>query len=261
MKRFNYIITIILWSSIIYFLLNQNISTLNNSFHEKTNELNIENTSTQIQSISEQKQSIYIKYALTFIIGVFAIILYHLHINKLIKKLNKQKEELDSENKILLNTTESAEKQQYEFFEQYEKYYEINERLNEALETVSRQKQDIEIAHKHIQDSINYASRIQTAVLPSDNLLKQSLPDHFVLFKPCQVVSGDFYWMQKINDYILIAAADCTGHGVPGAFMSMLGISFLNEIVLKKDVQHSNQVLDELRNKINHYGLKVHSFA
>ncbi len=145
-----------------------------------------------------------------------------------------------------------------------EELNQTNEELNTTLETVSQQKEEIttqnkEITihrdqlakqNKHITDSINYASRIQTAVLPSKNLVEKIMPEHFILFKPRDIVSGDFYWIQKVNNYLMLAAADCTGHGVPGAFMSMLGISFLNEIVRKQEMTQANHVLDELRNQI-----------
>ncbi len=100
---------------------------------------------------------------------------------------------------------------------------------------------------KDIDDSIQYASRIQTAVLPSANILNDYVQDHFILFKPRDVVSGDFYWMKEKDDKLVFVAADCTGHGVPGAFMSMLGVSFLNEIVNKDDVTTASAILNELR--------------
>ncbi len=103
---------------------------------------------------------------------------------------------------------------------------------------------------EELTDSIEYASRIQRALLPSEKLLNDELPQHFILFKPRDIVSGDFYWMTKIDNKVCVVAADCTGHGVPGAFMSMLGISFLNEIVNKLKIIQSNQILDELRKHI-----------
>jgi len=112
------------------------------------------------------------------------------------------------------------------------------------------QKKVIEHKNKEITDSIHYAQRIQNAVLPRRNILDELFPQNFILFKPRDIVSGDFYWFEKLGDYFIIAAADCTGHGVPGAFMSMVGMSFLNEIVRKKEVDSSAKILDELREKI-----------
>ena len=83
--------------------------------------------------------------------------------------------------------------------------------------------------------------------MPSEQYADEILGDYFLLFKPKDVVSGDFYWFSHKNDYLLLCVADCTGHGVPGGFMSMLGMSFLNEIVSKEDIHSASQVLDELR--------------
>ena len=115
---------------------------------------------------------------------------------------------------------------------------------------ITKQKDVIEKQKEEITDSIRYAKRIQTAVLPPHKIITESLPDHFVLFKPKDIVSGDFYWMKKLNGFTVIAAVDCTGHGVPGAFMSMLGIAFLNEIVRKIEVTKACDVLNEMRYQI-----------
>ena len=124
-----------------------------------------------------------------------------------------------------------------------------NKKLNATIELVNEQKSEIELAHLHIQDSINYASRIQSAVL-SENILGNKLADHFILYKPSDIVSGDFYWMKEIGANVVVAAADCTGHGVPGAFMSMLGTAFLNEITADKNAKMPEEILNELRSKI-----------
>ena len=122
--------------------------------------------------------------------------------------------------------------------------------IKKAEQKITEHRDELHIKNKHITDSINYARRIQTAALPSKKMIDNILPEHFILFKPRDIVSGDFYWVQKMNGHIMIAVADCTGHGVPGAFMSMLGISFLNEIVRKQEIIHANKILDELRNQI-----------
>jgi serine phosphatase RsbU (regulator of sigma subunit)/Tfp pilus assembly protein PilF len=115
---------------------------------------------------------------------------------------------------------------------------------------ISRQKETIEEKNKEITDSIQYAKRIQRALLASENTLTTNLPEHFVFYRPKDIVSGDFYWAQNINDNFLICTADCTGHGVPGAFMSLLGISYLNEITREKHINNPAQVLDQLRKGI-----------
>ncbi len=108
----------------------------------------------------------------------------------------------------------------------------------------------VEEKQKDIIDSINYAKRIQLALLKEEEHVSEHLPEHFILFKPKDIVSGDFYWAFEKNEYWYLAAADCTGHGVPGAFMSMLGIAFLNEISASIEVLSPAKILDLLRNKI-----------
>ncbi len=118
-----------------------------------------------------------------------------------------------------------------------------------ANELLRAQRDQIAYQKKHIADSIEYAKRIQTAILPSLELFSEKL-EHFVLFKPRDIVSGDFYWAEKMENKHLIITADCTGHGVPGAFMSMLGVSLLNEIVLTKGIIQPDEILNALREKI-----------
>lgn len=118
-------------------------------------------------------------------------------------------------------------------------------------EEISHQKELIEEKQKEIIDSINYAKRIQTAVLSDKETWKRVSDEHFILFQPKDIVSGDFYWAYNVNDHLSIfALADCTGHGVPGGFMSMLGNSFLNEIVIENKMYDSAIILNKLREKI-----------
>jgi serine phosphatase RsbU (regulator of sigma subunit) len=101
-----------------------------------------------------------------------------------------------------------------------------------------------------ITDSIQYAKSLQTGLLTQKKAIKKIIPEHFIYYVPKDIVSGDFYWVKKINDFIIVAAADCTGHGVPGAFMSVLGISLLNEIVRRKEILKANQTLEVLRHEL-----------
>ena len=103
---------------------------------------------------------------------------------------------------------------------------------------------------KQITDSIEYASRIQTAILPPGDYISKIVPDHFILYKPRDIVSGDFYWITHKDNKVVIAAVDCTGHGVPGAFMSMLGFAFLNEIVNKEIELKASSILNQLRDYV-----------
>ncbi|MGL4596109.1 MAG: HAMP domain-containing protein, partial [Bacteroidia bacterium] len=133
-----------------------------------------------------------------------------------------------------------------------------NERVLEAkvierTEEVVRQKEEIElqsrkleILYNHVTDSIRYAKRLQDAILPAPVTINRVLPDSFILFKPKDIVSGDFYWMFEKDEHILVAAIDCTGHGVPGAFMSIVGNNMLNQIVKERPLLKAGEMLDEL---------------
>jgi serine phosphatase RsbU (regulator of sigma subunit) len=123
----------------------------------------------------------------------------------------------------------------------------LEQRIWERTAVIKRQKDEIEFQKQEIMDSILYARRIQKAVLPSPDDIQKILPENFILFLPRDIVSGDFYWMTRKGDYSVIAAVDCTGHGVPGAFMSMLGVSFLNEIVNQTKELKANFILEQLR--------------
>lgn len=115
---------------------------------------------------------------------------------------------------------------------------------------LSIQKEVIEEKNKEILDSIYYAKRIQEALLKEEDHVSSHLPEHFILFRPKDIVSGDFYWAFEKHGHWYLAVADCTGHGVPGAFMSMLGIAFLNEITASDKLLAPSEILDQLRSKI-----------
>lgn len=180
-----------------------------------------------------------------FVIGgfiiliLFTIILFRLFIQK--KKANLllagQKQQIQIQNLKLEQANE-----------------EINAQMDEIeaqRDLVTVQKNYIEEQKKEITDSINYARRIQEAVFPAGEYAENQFHSFFIIFKPRDIVSGDFHWGIKINDIVIIAVAGCTGHGVPGAFMSMLGISFLNEIVRNKNIDSAGEVLNQLGLKIN----------
>ena len=127
-----------------------------------------------------------------------------------------------------------------------------NDQILEANEELKVLNEAINKQNNEIIDSINYAQRIQSALLPPETYISELLNENFILYKPRDIVSGDFYWIKQVNQYIVLVAADCTGHGVPGAFMSMLGISYLNEIVLRREIIQANQILNELRKQIKY---------
>jgi len=121
--------------------------------------------------------------------------------------------------------------QKIEIEQQKEEILTQNEQLIEHREKILSHQVKIEAQNRDITDSIKYASKIQTALLPSESKMKRLLGEHFLYYKPRDIVSGDFYWIDQYNEKTVIAASDCTGHGVPGAFVSALGISMLNEVL------------------------------
>lgn len=176
------------------------------------------------------------------------------NLNKTITELNQknieieqQKEEIGSQRDYLKDLNENLSV--------------INNQLHQKNEEISSQKEEIELKNKNITASINYAKRIQNAILPPTKILENYFAEHFIFYQPKNIVSGDFYFVRNINNYLIIAAADCTGHGVPGAFMSMLGITLLNEIVTKKDVTTAAETLNALRyylkSSLQHKGLRI----
>ncbi|ASB48703.1 two-component regulator propeller domain-containing protein [Alkalitalea saponilacus] len=108
------------------------------------------------------------------------------------------------------------------------------------------QKAEIERKNRDITDSINYAKRIQSSILPPPEVIENQFRESFIFFAPRDIVSGDFYWFHPLNGKFLICAADCTGHGVPGAFMSMIGTTLLNDIVKRKEIKSPADILSRL---------------
>ena len=137
-----------------------------------------------------------------------------------------------------------------EIMQQKEEIESQRDEIEAQRDMVYGQKIDLEIIHSKISQSIEYAQIIQSSILPDPEILKERVSDFFVFYKPKDVVSGDFYWWANVENNTVITAVDCTGHGVPGAFMSMLGISFLREIVMKEYITHPGVILRKLRKEI-----------
>jgi serine phosphatase RsbU (regulator of sigma subunit) len=126
----------------------------------------------------------------------------------------------------------------------------LAEKVKERTFELEEQKKIVEEINKEMIDSINYAKRIQYALLAHEEVLNASLPDHFVFFRPKDIVSGDFYWAADKGERFYLAVCDSTGHGVPGAFMSLLNISFLNEAVIEKNILSPEKVLGHVRERL-----------
>jgi ligand-binding sensor domain-containing protein/serine phosphatase RsbU (regulator of sigma subunit) len=126
----------------------------------------------------------------------------------------------------------------------------LEEKVNERTAEVVEKNKELDEINKDITASIRYAKRIQDAILPPDDYVRKHLPNTFVLFKPKDIVSGDFYWMEDKEDTVIFAAVDCTGHGVPGAFMSIVGHNLLDRVVSEQNVTQPARILDELNRSI-----------
>lgn len=125
--------------------------------------------------------------------------------------------------------------------------YIINKRANKQLtelnQTVTSQKHMLEERNMEVTDSINYAQRIQQAIIPSQSYFKTLLPDSFILYKPKDIVSGDFYFIEKKNDEVIVAVVDCTGHGVPGALMSVIGLNLFRQAISKSKSSKPSDII------------------
>jgi len=179
------------------------------------------------------------------IILLFMGLLLHRYLYK--KKteaiLRQQKEEIEAQRDNLEEMNKELEQQKEEIIVQRDEIFLKNDHLSTAYET-------IEQTNKHITSSIKYALEIQRAALPSEEVMNSLIPNRFIFYRPRDIVSGDFYWVRQVNNKTIIAIADCTGHGVPGAFVSMLGISLLNEITLRTNVFSAADILEALRQEV-----------
>ena len=157
-------------------------------------------------------------------------------LTKALKQLEEQKQTLEIQKIDLEEANDVLHAQEEEMRQNVEE-------LVATQESLASKSKNLERQNKLITTSIYYAQNIQQAILPSQEKLQQVLKDSFVIYRPKDIVSGDFYWLSKIDDKIVVAAVDCTGHGVPGAFMSMIGNTLPNQIVNEKKVTHPSDIL------------------
>jgi serine phosphatase RsbU (regulator of sigma subunit)/Tfp pilus assembly protein PilF len=179
------------------------------------------------------------------LLGIILLILSFSYIQKRRDNLllNKQNIEIEEKNEQL-----NAHAEEMRILN--ENLYQQNEEILMHREEVQRQKELIEAIYLHLDQSIDYAKRLQESILPVPETLRKYIDEVFILFRPKDKVSGDFYWWTHVEGQTIVTVADCTGHGVPGAFMSMLGISFLREIVMKEYITHPGVILQKLRKEI-----------
>ena len=192
------------------------------------------------QKAKEEKQR---NFVIVLIIGIIFLIIIAITILRGYRQKKQANELLEVQKTEILDKNEKLSQLNEEIIQQKD---EIEAQRN----MVYTQKEELEEIHKEVTNSIRYAKRIQTSTLPKIEILKDVFADSFVLFRPKDVVSGDFYWFASVENHTVITVADCTGHGVPGAFMSMLGMSLLKEIVVKEYITEPSVILRKLRKEI-----------
>jgi serine phosphatase RsbU (regulator of sigma subunit) len=163
----------------------------------------------------------------------------------------KEKKKTEEHLKAILEEKAKLEIQKKENEEQVKMLWEQSTSIHNEKERIEKLKTQVEYRHKEIIDSVHYAKKIQQAILPSQELVSALLPDSFVFFNPKNIVSGDFFWVHRIDEHtVLYAAVDCTGHGVPGAFMSIMGYHLLEQIVVKNQLDQPSLILNELTKSV-----------
>ena len=187
--------------------------------------------------------------AALLMMSIIAMIFLFLYIRN--KKLRIQRnkkleeEELQAKEAIM----QMLEQKKLEVEKQSLELSETSTELKWQTENALRLYDEVETQKKEMTDSIEYAKRIQTVMLPEKGLINEILNDYFVLFQPRDIVSGDFYWVSAKTEKTMVVVADCTGHGVPGAFMSILGMTFLNAIVQNENLQ-ADVILNLMRGQV-----------
>ncbi len=171
-------------------------------------------------------------------------------IAKLIKLFFDQKVQLEIEIAERIETQKTVDNLYHETVNLNHELQASEEELRQNLDITMELNEALQKQQSDINDSLNYASRIQAALLPPAEMIESIERNYFLLFKPRSIVSGDFYWMARKNNKTFFAVADCTGHGVPGGFMSMLGMALLSEIVNQLEHPSPGEILDNLRLRV-----------
>ena len=163
------------------------------------------------------------------------------------EKIYRQKKELDEQLKTIEIEREQLKIDKEEIKTKNKKLWEQSKAIHNEKERINKLRLEIEAKHKEITDSIQYAKRLQTAILPQNKLINKFLSDWFVLFKPKDLVSGDFYWFEETKDRLIFAAADATGHGVPGAMVSVICNSGLSRSLKEFGLEDPGDILNKTR--------------
>jgi len=186
----------------------------------------------------------------SFVIGLLLILVFSTVILFILSKLKAANKRLSSQNIEIKEQNTEILLQKEEIMAQRDEIETQKFKIEKLYNTALEQKYIVEKQKQRIDDSIKYAQRIQAAMMPPTDLFSSVFADYFILFKPKDVVSGDFFFLKQYKNYIFLAAADCTGHGVPGAMMSMLSIAILNELLKEPKITDSAQLINQMREKI-----------
>ncbi len=199
----------------------------------------------QAKSLRQQNRLIVMLFVILGLVAVIIVVIIrqNRHRQRANFLLSKQHSEILEKNQELHSQNEEITAQRDEISKQKEILSAHRDELELKNDEIIKQAQKI-------TDSIIYAQRIQNALLPPENLLKTLLPEYFILFKPRDIVSGDFYWVKQNEENLIVVLADCTGHGIPGAFVSMLGMSILNEVVENTTIRTAAEILESMRTHI-----------
>lgn len=209
----------------------------------------------QEQQIQQQKEKArYATGIIILVVGILGLVLAILFvINRNRHKLKKQKlmieeknTEITSQNKELKEQKMMIEEKNSEIISQNEELYQQQEEITSQRDNIEKKNKLLHDQNIHIHQSIKAALTIQEAIIPTVERMNTMLPEHFVLFRPKDIVSGDFYWLEPIDNQIALAAIDCTGHGVQGAFMSLIGYNLLNNIVRQQKIREPQAILAAL---------------
>ncbi|MCS6822467.1 MAG: tetratricopeptide repeat protein [Microscillaceae bacterium] len=211
----------------------------------------------QLQAEKEARQWRYIYASIALVLVVLIILGLVIRSNRLQQRANqllkKQKEEIEAKSLVLMQQKEEIENKNIELEQQKEEILAQRDAIEEKSKELEMALTLIEKTNRRIHDSIRYAKNIQQAILPYSTEIDRFFPQHFVIYKPRDIVSGDFYWYKEINQQpqkAILAVVDCTGHGVPGAFMSMIGNVLLNEIINEQKIYNPAKILETLHFKV-----------
>ncbi len=225
--------------------LHEVFKAMNDSIFNKNNEQDLTAIAMSYEFKKEKEKAEFIHQEklkkqknLIFGVGFISVVLLIFSIVTLnnIRTIKRKNKALNDKNAEIIQQKEEIERQK--------------EQIEEQRDSAEKAKEEINQQKKSIEASIRYAYRIQRAVIPAIEPLKNNFSDYLVFFKPRDIVSGDFYWVAQKGKNVIIVASDCTGHGVPGAFMSMLGVSLLNQMLVEHDALEPAEMLGWLRKNV-----------